>query len=190
MFLSFIVSYFFTILAPLYLQLVLNYSTQFSGILLMVAPVVSVFASPMAGYISDHYDQHVEMTIGMSILMMTQIGLLFLTRKSEPLYFIGLSAIMAVGTATFGTPNSVIIMQSVPEKLRGMAGSTNSLVREFGLVLGTTLSTIIFYRVLSIINHREIDTAIGVSKSSFLVAQRWTYAVGLLLLGMALLYII
>lgn len=189
-FLSFIVSYFFTILAPLYLQLVLNYSTQFSGILLMVAPVVSVFASPMAGYISDHYDQHVEMTIGMSILMMTQIGLLFLTRKSEPLYFIGLSAIMAVGTATFGTPNSVIIMQSVPEKLRGMAGSTNSLVREFGLVLGTTLSTIIFYRVLSIINHREIDTAIGVSKSSFLVAQRWTYAVGLLLLGMALLYII
>lgn len=87
-------------------------------------------------------------------------------------------------------PNSVIIMQSVPEKLRGMAGSTNSLVREFGLVLGTTLSTIIFYRVLSIINHREIDTAIGVSKSSFLVAQRWTYAVGLLLLGMALLYII
>lgn len=189
-FLSFIVSYFFTILAPLYLQLILNYSTQFSGVLLMVAPVVSMIASPEAGYISDHYNQHIEMAVGMLILIGVQVGLLFLTGKLEPWYFIVLSAVMAAGTAVFGTPNSVLVMQSVPAKLRGMAGSTNSLVREFGLVLGTTLSTVIFYRVLSLLNHREIDTAIGVSKQTFLLAQRWTYAAVLLLLCGALFYII
>lgn len=189
-FLSFIVSYFFTILAPLYLQLVLDYSTQFTGLLLMIAPVISIVASPIAGYISDHYNQKVEMTVGMVILIVAQTGLLFLTGKFEPYYFIAISALISIGTVTFGTPNNVLVMQSVPDELRGMAGSTNSLVREFGLVLGTTLSTIIFYRVLSMLRRQEVNTAIGVPNAAIIEAQRWTYAGGLLLLLVALVIIL
>lgn len=189
-FISFIVSYFFTILAPLYLQLVLNYSTQFTGLLLMIAPLISIFASPIAGYVSDRYNQKVEMTVGMVILIVAQLGLLFLTRRFEPYYFIAISALISIGTVTFGTPNNVLVMQSVPDKLRAMAGSTNSLVREFGLVLGTTISTLIFYRVLSLVGHQTVSTAIGVPITAIMTAQRWTYAVGLLLLLVALLIII
>ncbi|WP_137597759.1 MFS transporter [Paucilactobacillus kaifaensis] len=189
-FLSFIVSYFFTILAPLYLQLVLNYSTQFTGLLLMIAPIISIFASPITGYISDHYNQQVEMTAGMVMLIIAQMALLFLSGKFEPYYFIAISALISIGMVTFGTPNNVLVMQSVPVKLRGMAGSTNSLVREFGLVLGTTISTIIFYRVLSFLSRHEVRTAIGVPTTTIINAQRWTYAVGLILLLVALIIII
>ena len=165
------------ILAPLYLQLALNYSVQFSGILLMVAPITSIIVSPIAGYISDHYDQRVEMTVGLVILIVSQFVLILLSGKFEPMFFISVSVIMAIGTAVFGTPNSVIVMQSVPKELRGMAGSTNSLMREFGLVLGTTISTALFYQIMSLMSHKEVHTASGASKRVLLISQRWTYGV-------------
>ena len=103
-FLTFIVSYFFMILAPLYLQLALNYSVQFSGILLM-------------------------------------------------------------------------------------AGSTNSLMREFGLVLGTTISTALFYQIMSLMSHKEVHTASGASKRVLLISQSWTYGVAFLILLLAIFYL-
>ncbi|QEA31793.1 MFS transporter [Secundilactobacillus malefermentans] len=189
-FLTFIVSYFFMILAPLYLQLALNYSVQFSGILLMVAPITSIIVSPIAGYISDHYDQRVEMTVGLVILIVSQFVLILLSGKFEPMFFISVSVIMAIGTAVFGTPNSVIVMQSVPKELRGMAGSTNSLMREFGLVLGTTISTALFYQIMSLMSHKEVHTASGASKRVLLISQRWTYGVAFLILLLAIFYLI
>ncbi|MFL2028140.1 MFS transporter [Loigolactobacillus zhaoyuanensis] len=189
-FLSFIVAYFFTILAPLYLQLVLQYSPGVTGLLLMVTPIVSLVASPLAGYISDRYDQRLEMTIGMAILVVAQLSLAFATARFEPTYFIFNSVLIAVGTALFGTPNNVIVMQAVPNKMRGLAGATNSLVREFGLVLGTTLSTLIFYRLLSLFSQRQVDTALGMARPILLKAQRGTYLVALLLLSVALFILI
>jgi EmrB/QacA subfamily drug resistance transporter len=189
-FLSFIVSYFFTILAPLYLQLALKYSPGVTGVLLMVTPIVSLVASPLAGYLSDRYDQRLEMLIGMTILVGAQLTLALSTAQYEPTYFIFNSVLIAIGTAVFSTPNNVIVMQAVPNKMRGLADATNSLVREFGLVLATTLSTLIFYRLLSFFSHRSVSTALGVARPLLLQAQRGTYLVAFMLLAVALVILI
>ncbi|HAT55726.1 MAG TPA: MFS transporter, partial [Lactobacillus sp.] len=124
---SFVVGYFFTLLAPLYLQLVLRDSSQLSGLLLMASPIVALLLNPIAGWLTDRFDKTHVMTIGLGILIMAQIGLIVSNGSAEPTLFIIASGLIATGTAIFGTPNNTVIMQSVPIRERGMAGSLNSL---------------------------------------------------------------
>lgn len=46
-FMSFIASYFFTLLAPIYLQVILHVTSQLTGLLLMIAPVVALAANQL-----------------------------------------------------------------------------------------------------------------------------------------------
>ncbi|MCF6418426.1 MFS transporter [Furfurilactobacillus rossiae] len=180
---SFVVGYFFTLLAPIYLQIVLKYSSQVSGLLLMASPIVALVANPIAGTLTDKFNKQRVMAAGLIILLLAQIGLVLSNGHVEPIVFIGVSALIAIGTAVFGTPNNTLIMQSVSTADRGMAGSINSLMREFGLVLGTTLSTLTFYVHLSFDAGRRTTTAIGQSAANIIAAQRTAYLFGLLLLA-------
>ncbi|MGV0168444.1 MFS transporter [Furfurilactobacillus sp. WILCCON 0119] len=179
---SFVVGYFFTLLAPIYLQLVLKDSSQLSGLLLMASPIVALIANPIAGVLTDRYNQTHVMRVGMLILIVAELGLVISNGTHEPITFIVLSALIAIGTAGFGTPNNTLIMQSVPKESRGMAGSMNSLMREFGLVLGTTLSTVTFYVHLSITSGHKIMTALGQPAANIIAAQRTAYLLGVMLL--------
>ncbi|HAT54816.1 MAG TPA: MFS transporter, partial [Lactobacillus sp.] len=153
--------------------------------LLLASPCVAICLMQNAGWRTDRFDKTHVMTLGLGILIMAQIGLIVSNGSAEPTLFIIASGLIATGTAIFGTPNNTVIMQSVPIRERGMAGSLNSLMREFGLVLGTSLSTITFYSRLSIIADHRVTSALGQSPANIITAQRTAYSLGLILLIIA-----
>lgn len=56
-FINFLVAYSFTLLAPLYLQLGLGYTSQTTGLLLMIPPLVALVVNPLAGILVDRVNQ-------------------------------------------------------------------------------------------------------------------------------------
>lgn len=188
-FFSFIAAYFFTLLAPIYLQLVVGLPSQIVGSILMGAPIIAILANPLAGVLTDHFSRVHVMTVGMGILIIAGIGLLTLNGTHEPWAVLGWSGLSAIGTALFSTANNTFIMGSASAKQRGMVGAVTSLVREFGLVLGTVLVSLTFYGKLSLAAGKPIVSAINVPKGPLLAAQNLTYALALILLLIAMRYI-
>lgn len=188
-FFSFIAAYFFTLLAPIYLQLVVGLPSQLVGGVLMGAPVIAVFANPLAGVLTDRFPRIHVMTVGMGILIVAGVGLLTLNGAHEPWAVLGWSGLSAVGTALFSTANNTFIMGNASAAHRGMVGAITSLVREFGLVLGTVLVSLTFYGKLSLLNGHPVANAINQSKGTLLAAQGVTYVVALALLLIAMRYI-
>lgn len=180
--LSFIAAYFFTLLAPLYLQMVLHFSNQLTGLLMMVSPVVAIIANPAAGWATDRIDAVKMMQIGMAILVLAEVCLVFTNGRREPLVIIMISGMIAIGTAAFGTASNTVMMSRIRVEQRGMAGALNSLTREFGMVVGTTLASVVYYGRLSIDNARIITTITNQSPALLLNAQSLAYVVATALL--------
>ncbi len=63
---------------------------------------------------------------------------------NSPLWlFVVTSLFYGVRMGLFQSPNNSVIMSSVDQQFLGIAGSVNSLARNFGMELGVSLSTII-----------------------------------------------
>ncbi|WP_288531186.1 MFS transporter [uncultured Secundilactobacillus sp.] len=183
--LSFIAAYFFTLLAPLYLQEVLHYPSQLTGVILMVSPVMAIVANPVAGWLTDRYRPIRLMQAGMGLLVLAEVALVLANGHWEPWWLIVVSILLAWATAGFGTPSNTLIMSSAPVSQRGMVGATNSLVREFGMVIGATLATAVYYGVLSLNRGRRITTVVDQPASSLIQAQAVAYGVATVLLLIA-----
>ncbi|MCI1987165.1 MAG: MFS transporter [Lactobacillus sp.] len=176
-FTTFVAAYFFTLLAPIYLQLVVHLSSQTTGLVLMGGPLLAVVVNPLAGVVADRWSQPRVMVAGMWLLVASTLGLVALNGALEPGALLILSLVLATGTSFFGTANSAYIMGRVPSADRGAAGAINSLLRELGLVLGATLASASFYGGLSAVSGRAVLTASGQSAAALLAAQRLAYLV-------------
>ena len=183
---SIMAAYFFTLLAPIYLQVVLHTSSQHTGLILMIAPAIALVANPIAGWLTDRYPQVRVMQWGMVLLVLAEIGLVLSNGQHEPWVLGGLSILISIGTAVFSTPSNTLIMSSVPAEQRGMAGATNSLTREFGMVLGTTLATTTYYGSLSMLAGRAALTVTGQVPQHLLHAQSVAYLAATILLVIGL----
>lgn len=147
-FTTFIAAYFFTLLGPIYLQVVVRLSPAVTGMVLMAGPLVAIIANPLAGVAADRWSQPRVMQNGLILLLISGIGLVVLNGQLEPWLFIAISLLMAVGTSVFGTANSAFLMRQVTPAQRGAAGALTALLREVGLVLGVSLASTSFYGTL------------------------------------------
>ncbi|MFT9201227.1 MAG: hypothetical protein ABF488_11445 [Lentilactobacillus hilgardii] len=127
------------------------------------------------------------MPLGLTcLLILAEIGLALSHGQYESWVIGGISILIFIGTEAFNTPSNTLIMSSVPTDLRGMAGASNSLAREFGMVLGTTLATSTFYGSLSLFVGRTSLTATGQPHHYLFFAQSVAYCVATLLLILGL----
>mgnify|MGYP004467432971 CR=1 FL=1 len=181
-FCTFVAAYFFTLLAPIYLQLVVHLSSALTGLVLMGGPLIAIVGNPVAGVAVERWSQVRVMVVGITLLVGSTLGLVGLNGKFEPLALLGLSLVMAIGTSLFGTANSAYLMSRVHAEGRGAAGAMNSLVREVGLVLGVTLASASFYGSLTAIGGHVVTDASTQPAGLLLAAQRLSYLVAVVIL--------
>ncbi|WP_369404578.1 hypothetical protein [Secundilactobacillus odoratitofui] len=67
----------------------------------MIAPIIAIFANPLAGILTDHFSRINVMRSGMLILVIAGAGLLTLNGNHEPWAVLGWSGLSAIGTALF-----------------------------------------------------------------------------------------
>lgn len=161
-FVSFICIGSMNIIQPFYLQDVLKLSPGTTGMFMMVYPVILSVVAPVSGYLSDKIGSELLTFLG---LVLTSAGLLFistLNENSSLIIIVIFTAILSVGNGLFQSPNTSLVMSTVPKNKLGIAGSINALVRNLGIVFGVSLSTTLLYnRMSQVIGYRVVNYVQG-----------------------------
>jgi EmrB/QacA subfamily drug resistance transporter len=148
-FISFVAISCSNIILPFYLQYVMKLTPSYTGMIMMVSPIVLAVVAPMSGHISDRVGSEILTFIG---LIGTSLGLCLMSALNQYsnlgvlIVFIG---IMSMGNGMFQSPNNSLVMSTVDKSNLGIAGSINALVRNLGMVFGISLSTTLLYSVMS-----------------------------------------
>jgi EmrB/QacA subfamily drug resistance transporter len=134
----------YVLLMPFYLQQILNYSPAQVGLLMTAFPLVTAFAAPISGTLSDKIGPVILTTGG---LLITAAGLFYLstlTAQAAAWQIIPGPILMGLGSGMFQAPNNSSVMSSVPPPKLGVAGGITALVRNMGMVIGIVSAVSIF----------------------------------------------
>jgi len=137
------------IIQPFYLQNTLRLSPSICGLVLIVYPLVLSVVSPVSGYLSDKIGSEFLTFLGLSLLSLSFFLMADLHEHSQLSSFVIFLIIMSVGNGMFQSPNNALVMSTVDKNKLGIAGSFNSFARNLGLVLGTSISTLLLYSRMS-----------------------------------------
>ena len=186
-FLNYVAAYFFTLLAPIYLQLILRVPVAVSGYLLMLTPLTALVANPLAGFLTDRLDRRRLMVVGLLLLVVTNVAFALIPNQKVLWPFVIVSVVFALGTALFTNPNSVVLIQSVDASMRGQVGAATSLARQLGMSIGSAVAGLVFYQTLGLI--RPNVTAANAGAPALLTAQCVSFllAAGLFLIAAMIL---
>lgn len=133
---TFTVSY----LLSIYLQVVMGYSSQTAGLILLVQPIIISILSPLAGKISDTVSPFKLSAIGMAVCAAgIATGLL----QQSLITIIAVLAVVGAGSAFFSSPNTNAVMSCVDPEDYSFASSVLSTMRAAGNTLGMLLITAI-----------------------------------------------
>lgn len=174
-FVSFVAIFCHNIILPFYLQDLMKFSPEKSGMILMAYPIIMMIVAPVSGTVSDRIGSELLTFIG---LVVGSLGLFFmasLNDNSSVLIMVVFIAIMSAGMAIFQPANNSIIMSTVPKEKLGIAGSINALVRNLGISVGISLSTTLLYtRMSAKMGYRVTDFVEG-RNDVFIYGMKWVY---------------
>lgn len=131
-------------LLSLYLQYIMGFSPQITGIIMVILPLVQSIFAPMAGHFSDRFGSRSIATIGMGLNTIGLTMLYFIGNDTTLWYLIIAMVIIGFGLALFVSPNTSAIMSSVPRNSYGVASATQATARQVGIMLSLGIVTVIF----------------------------------------------
>ena len=176
-FISFVAIFCHNTILPFYLQNLMSYSPQKSGMILMVYPLVLLVVAPISGSLSDKIGSEILTLIG---LISTSLGLFLMASLNEISSVINMTffiVIMSIGMGLFQSPNNSLVMSTVAKNKLGVAGSINALIRNIGIISGTALSTTLLYTKMSSKIGYHVTTYIPERTDAFIYGMRWVYIV-------------
>lgn len=163
------------IIQPFYIQDVMKFSPSITGLLMMASPIILFFVAPISGSLSDKIGSELLTFLG---LLFTSVGLFLLStlnEKSTILVLVVFVAIIAIGNGMFQSPNTSMIMSTVPPDKLGVAGSINALVRNIGMVLGVSVPITLLYSVMSFKLGQPVKNFIEGREDLFVYGMRYVY---------------
>lgn len=163
---SFGIIFFFS----LYLQSVKGLSPQNAGLLLMIQTLVQCVLSPGAGKLADRIYPGKIATIGMSFCAMALFLATRITPESSLLFIVTIFSVMGFGFALFSSPNTTLIMNSVPKELYGMASSLTAIMRNLGMLISMAISTFLVERFMG---HAPLTAQ---TSGTFMISMQWGMA--------------
>lgn len=163
------------IILPFYFEDAKQISPAITGFYMMVSPIVLAIVAPFSGYLSDRIGSEILTLIGL-IFSSIGYGLIATLNVGSPVMLLMVFiVIMTFGNGMFQSPNNSLVMSTVPKDKLGIAGSVNALIRNVGMVLGTSLATVLLYdKMSSKIGHKVVDYVSG-RPDVFMYGMRYVY---------------
>ena len=125
-----------------HLKYILNTDEYMIGLILMVAPIIMISMSNIAGMLTNRFDPRTLSGIATSILFCSM--LLFAFMDGLPFYMILLAcALQGTGVGLFVAPNNKYVLTLVDKKDLADATSFLSTSKEFGKILCTGIYSLI-----------------------------------------------
>jgi EmrB/QacA subfamily drug resistance transporter len=140
-------------LLSIYLQLILKFDSQISGMILISQPLLMAFLSPYAGRLSDRISSYKLASFGMALSAAGILSFAFIS-LTYPVWLIIVNLIIiGIGFAFFSSPNTNAVMSCVEKKDYGVASSILATMRTLGhsgsmvivtLIMSSHLGTVSF----------------------------------------------
>ncbi len=183
--LNFMALYAAIFLTPFFLVYVLHYSILKVGLVMIVAPVATLFFAPVSGVLSDRIGTRSFTFIGMAIATLGMIFLSALNESSSVWDVAWRLAIMGIGMGIFQSPNNSAVMGSVPPPYLGIASGTLAAMRNVGMVLGLAVTGAVLYNVAPVTTTMRPEAFGNTEIAEFLDGLKWAYITGAVLAGLS-----
>ncbi len=146
-------------LVSIYLQVVLGYSSQTAGFILITQPLFMALLSPKMGRLSDRIAPYKLASAGMGLCAFSLLFFAFI-KEGTPIWLIVTAlAVAGIGIALFSSPNTNVIMSCVPPAKFSVANSILSTMRTTGQSTGMAIITIVVSGTVGNVSLYEIDSA-------------------------------
>lgn len=132
------------VLIPFYLEYQQAMSSQQIGIMMMAVPATLILLSPTAGYLYDRIGARFLTSFGLLVSCVGLLGISTLTPASHNWLMGLLLAAVGAGQSIFLSPNSASVLSRVPQHRLGTTAGILATARNFGMVSGATLATLLF----------------------------------------------
>lgn len=113
-----------------------------AGMIISIMPLTMLIISPIAGKLSDKYDSFKICEISL-IMMIISLFMLILIIYIYPLYTILAMIILSLGCSFLDSPSKKITIETAPCNMITNSSSFLSTIRDFGMLLGVSLFTLI-----------------------------------------------
>ena len=148
--LNYVASFFQMLLLPFYLLQGRGFSSERSGVLLMVTGAAMLAMTEQAGKLSDRIGSRQLTCCGLLISAVGLTGMAFLNGDSGLVWIVFAELATGVGAGLFSAPNTSAILGEAPLEQRGVAAGIQAMARNMGMVLGIALAGAIFNERLTV----------------------------------------
>ncbi|MCH4171030.1 MAG: MFS transporter [Lactobacillus sp.] len=186
-FLIFVVNFFFNVVSPFYLQNARGLEPKYAGYILMIFPIVQVVIAPLAGSISDRIGPNFLTVLGLSVILLAQIGNALMNLASPLWLMMVLVGLLGLGNGIFQAPNNTIVMSTVAKENLGIAGGLNALARNLGMVVGISLATTVLFSAMSQQAGKRITTYVASQPALFIHGMQIVFIVATVICAIALI---
>lgn len=142
--LSFLSLFSVLVLVPFYLEYVQGFSSKQIGMVMMAVPGTLILLSPSSGYLYDKIGAKYLTSFGLLVSCCALFGLSELTDVSVTLWIVFLLAVMGAGQSIFLSPNSASVLSRIGDERVGATAGILATARNFGMVVGATVVTMLF----------------------------------------------
>jgi EmrB/QacA subfamily drug resistance transporter len=131
-------------LMPFFFQDVLDFSQSFTGLLMIIAPLVMSISGPIAGLLAERIDAWKLATTGALLQGMFILFLSMINPNMSLVTILILIALSAGSLAIFTNSNGTSVMNASPKAHISVVSGILNLSRNVAFALGTALSTSLF----------------------------------------------
>jgi len=124
------------LLMPFYIQNVLGYDPQRTGLLMATVPVALGIISPISGTLSDRFGSRPITVAGLAVLTIGFLAVSSLDAETTTLGYILRFVPVGLGVGIFQSPNNSAIMGAVPRDRLGIASGMLAVTRTLGQTAG------------------------------------------------------
>lgn len=130
-------------LLSIYLQLVMGFTSQVAGLILVSQPIVMAIFSPFAGRLSDRIAPHKIASLGMGICALNLFLFSFINGETPLWVVVGGLLFIGLGFALFSSPNTNAVMACVKAQDYSVASSILATMRSIGHSTSMAIITVV-----------------------------------------------
>ncbi len=177
-FIYYFISSTINLIIPFYLTDILNYPQTEISTIILVNPLIMFFIAPLSGYLSDKIGPKKVTLSGIVIIICSMFLIIQFDENTTKIFLVASLAIFGLASGTFNSPNTTLVMSTVPSEHLGITGSINSLIRNLGMASGTSISTSILYHQMSKLAGYKVEDIVN---DSFVYGMKSVFVILLIL---------
>ena len=134
-------------LVPTLLQDGRGFTATETALMMMPLSLMMLLWSPVSGRLSDRFGSRPLTTVGMILVCIALFLMSRTTADTSPVDFAMRMLLLGIGTSTFSSPNTSVIMSAVPPERLGTASASQTTARTFGNSFGTSVGVAVMTSV-------------------------------------------